>query len=148
MDNINTYRFFSTQSLNTSIAFLVYISKQFAVHSYAQWAMFAGSPILLQCADIRTIWPLHIRGRCCCSADFHHLRLRPPVRFWTHTSAGGNWTAHYWKVNMLDQWRKLYWMCFYLWQVIWFSSDEWDLRFVVHRHRFVYSGHGVVLVKP
>ena len=61
--------------------------------------MFAGSPVLLQCSNIRTVWPLHIRSRCCCSADFHHLRLRPPLRFWTHTSAGGNWTAHYWKVN-------------------------------------------------
>ena len=29
MDNINTYRFFSTQSLNTSIAFLVHISSAF-----------------------------------------------------------------------------------------------------------------------
>ena len=61
--------------------------------------MFSGSPVLLQCADIRTIWPLHIRSRCSCSADFHHLWLRPPVRFWTRTSAGGNRTAHYWKVN-------------------------------------------------
>ena len=61
--------------------------------------MFAGSPVLLQCSNIRTIWPLHIRSRCSCSANFHHLWLRPPVRFRTHTSAGGNRTAHYWKVN-------------------------------------------------
>ena len=66
---------------------------------YTQWAMFAGSPVLLQCSNIRTIWPLHIRSRCSCSANFHHLWLRPPVRFWTRTSAGGNRTAHYWKVN-------------------------------------------------
>ena len=36
MDNINNYRFFSTQSLNTSIAFLVYTSRLQCISTHSQ----------------------------------------------------------------------------------------------------------------
>ena len=50
MDNINTYRFFSTQSLNTSIAFLVHISSAF-IHTVSYVCRFPCSPSVCRHQD-------------------------------------------------------------------------------------------------
>ena len=50
MDNINTYRFFSTQSLNTSIAFLVHISSAF-IHTVSYVCRCLCSPSVFQHQD-------------------------------------------------------------------------------------------------